>query len=440
MATQKTVAFHTLGCKLNYAETSSIKSQFESAGFLSVPYQETADIYILNTCSVTDFADKKCRNFVRKALKINPDAKMVVIGCYAQLKPEEISKIPGVDLVLGASEKFKVLNYIEGLSSISEKALVHQNDIHSLNDFTSAFSFGDRTRSFLKVQDGCDYKCSFCTIPLARGKSRSDTIENILDKAKTIASHGVKEIVLTGVNIGDFGKNESEDHPSSENFLKLIQALDKVEGIDRFRISSIEPNLCNDEIISFVKHSKRFVPHFHMPLQSGSDVILKQMRRRYKSALYASRVQKIKELMPHACIGVDVIVGFPGESDQLFQESYDFINALDISYLHVFTYSERDKTIAAEMKEAVPMNIRKARNAILQKLSSKKKKRFYEQFSGLENKVLFEKTKDETLMSGFTENYLKVSHPINLDYINTIQKVKLEKLNDEMQFEIKLLS
>lgn len=440
MATQKTVAFHTLGCKLNYAETSSIKSQFESAGFLSVPYQETADIYILNTCSVTDFADKKCRNFVRKALKTNPDAKMVVIGCYAQLKPEEISKIPGVDLVLGASEKFKVLNYIEGLSSISEKALVHQNDIHSLNDFTSAFSFGDRTRSFLKVQDGCDYKCSFCTIPLARGKSRSDRIENIVEKAKTIASHGVKEIVLTGVNIGDFGKNEAEDHPSKENFLKLIQALDEIDGIDRFRISSIEPNLCNDEIIDFVKHSKSFVPHFHMPLQSGSDIILKQMRRRYKSDLYASRVQKIKELMPHACIGVDVIVGFPGESDQLFQESYDFINALDISYLHVFTYSERDKTIAAEMDEAVPMNIRKARNAILQKLSIKKKKRFYEQFAGLENKVLFEKTKDENLMSGFTENYLKVSHPINQDYINTIQKVKLEKLNNEMQFEITLLS
>ncbi len=440
MATQKTVAFHTLGCKLNYAETSSIKSQFESAGFLSVPYQENADIYVLNTCSVTDFADKKCRNFVRKALKINPDAKMVVIGCYAQLKPEEISKIPGVDLVLGASEKFKVLNYIEGLSSVSEKALVHQNDIKSLNDFTSAFSFGDRTRSFLKVQDGCDYKCSFCTIPLARGKSRSDSIKNILEKAKTIASHGVKEIVLTGVNIGDFGKNESENHPASENFLQLIEALDDVEGIDRFRISSIEPNLCNDEIIAFVKQSKRFVPHFHMPLQSGSDVVLKQMRRRYKRDLYASRVQKIKELMPHACIGVDVIVGFPGESDQLFQESYDFINSLDISYLHVFTYSERDKTIAAEMEEAVPMNIRKSRNAILQKLSSKKKKQFYEQFSGLENNVLFEKTKDENLMSGFTENYLKVTHPIKQQYINTIQKVQLEKLNDEMQFEIKLLS
>ena len=440
MATQKTVAFHTLGCKLNYAETSSIKSQFESAGFLSVPYQENADIYVLNTCSVTDFADKKCRNFVRKALKINPDAKMVVIGCYAQLKPEEISKIPGVDLVLGASEKFKVLNYIEGLSSVSEKALVHQNDIKSLNDFTSAFSFGDRTRSFLKVQDGCDYKCSFCTIPLARGKSRSDSIKNILEKAKTIASHGVKEIVLTGVNIGDFGKNESENHPASENFLQLIEALDDVEGIDRFRISSIEPNLCNDEIIAFVKQSKRFVPHFHMPLQSGSDVVLKQMRRRYKRDLYASRVQKIKELMPHACIGVDVIVGFPGESDQLFQESYDFINSLDISYLHVFTYSERDKTIATEMEEAVPMNIRKSRNAILQKLSSKKKKQFYEQFSGLENNVLFEKTKDENLMSGFTENYLKVTHPIKQQYINTIQKVQLEKLNDEMQFEIKLLS
>ena len=440
MATQKTVAFHTLGCKLNYAETSSIKAQFEGAGFLSVPYQNNADIYILNTCSVTDFADKKCRNFVRKALKINPEAKMVVIGCYAQLKPKEISKILGVDLVLGASEKFKVLSYIEGLSSVSEKALVHQNDIHTLNDFTSAFSFGDRTRSFLKVQDGCDYKCSFCTIPLARGKSRSDTIANIVEKAKTIASHGVKEIVLTGVNIGDFGKSENEDHPKSENFLKLIQALDKIEGIDRFRISSIEPNLCNDQIIQFVKDSKRFVPHFHMPLQSGSDIVLKQMRRRYKSELYASRVKKIKELMPHACIGVDVIVGFPGESDQLFQKSFDFINGLDISYLHVFTYSERDKTIAAEMKQAVPMNIRKGRNAILQQLSSKKKKQFYQQFSGKEHKVLFEKTKDENLMSGFTENYIKVTHPINQDFINTIQKVQLENLNEEMQFEIKVIA
>lgn len=439
MATQKTVAFHTLGCKLNYAETSSIKSQFEDAGFLSVPYQNSADIYILNTCSVTDFADKKCRNFVRKALKINPDAKMVVIGCYAQLKPEEISKIAGVDLVLGASEKFKVLNYIEGLSSISEKALIHQKDIQSLNDFTAAFSFGDRTRSFLKVQDGCDYKCSFCTIPLARGKSRSDTIKNIVEKAQKIASQGIKEIVLTGVNIGDFGKNEDPSHPESENFLKLIHALDEVNEIDRFRISSIEPNLCSDEIIEFVAQSNRFVPHFHMPLQSGSDNVLKQMRRRYKSDLYASRVNKIKELMPHACIGVDVIVGFPGENDQLFQESYDFIHSLDISYLHVFTYSERDKTFAAEMKESIPMNIRKSRNAILQNLSGKKKKEFYEKFLGMKNKVLFEKTKDETLMSGFTDNYLKVIHPYNETYINTIKEVKLEKLNDEMQFEIKLI-
>ncbi|MEM1121489.1 MAG: tRNA (N(6)-L-threonylcarbamoyladenosine(37)-C(2))-methylthiotransferase MtaB, partial [Bacteroidota bacterium] len=343
MATPKTVAFHTLGCKLNYSETSAIARQFEGAGYTAVKFQEGANIYVINTCSVTDFADRKCRKIVRQALRHSPDAYVVVTGCYAQLKPQEISEIPGVDLVLGASEKFKILHYVDDISKAPGKGMVSAGEIKEANTFKDAFSFGDRTRSFLKVQDGCDYKCTFCTIPLARGKSRSDEVASVVENAQKIAAMGVREIVLTGVNIGDFGNGTSViegERPKKEAlFIDLIKALDEVAGIDRFRISSIEPNLCTDEIIEFVAQSKRFVPHFHIPLQSGNNKQLRQMRRRYKRELYADRVAKIKQLMPHCCIGVDVIVGFPGETDEDFKETYNFINNLDISYLHVFTYS-----------------------------------------------------------------------------------------------------
>jgi len=381
--TPNTVAFYTLGCKLNYSETSSIGRLFEDAGYQEVDFRDGADIYVINTCSVTDFADKKCRNIVRRALKFSPDAKVVVVGCYAQLKPQEISEIPGVDLVLGAAEKFRILEYIDNVSKAPDKGMVRAGEIREVKDFVNAFSFGDRTRSFLKVQDGCDYKCSFCTIPLARGKSRSDTVENVVANACKIAEMGVKEIVLTGVNIGDFGNGteiiEGVKPKKEAMFIDLIRELDKVEGISRFRISSIEPNLCTDEIIEFVAQSERFVPHFHMPLQSGNNKQLKQMRRRYKRELYAERVAKIKSLMPHCCIGVDVIVGFPGETEEDFLETYRFINELDISYLHVFTYSERPNTPAAEMAEAVPMEERRRRNKMLNVLSEKKRRYFYEQ-------------------------------------------------------------
>ncbi len=440
MATPQKVAFHTLGCKLNFSETSTIRRQFEDAGYGVVPFEEGADIYVLNTCSVTDFADKKCRYEVRRAQKYSPDAKIVVIGCYAQLKPKEISEIPGVDLVLGAAEKFNILNYIDEIS-VANKGMIKSTEIHQVNQFIGSYSFGDRTRSFLKVQDGCDYKCSFCTIPQARGKSRSDTVENALKNAQNIAQMGVKEIVLTGVNLGDFG-NGTEiiegNLPKKEAlFIDLIKELDNVEGIDRFRISSIEPNLLTEEIIDFVATSKRFVPHFHVPLQSGSNKTLKAMRRRYQRELYAARVESIRRVMPHCCIGVDVIVGFPGEKDEDFMDIYKFLQELDISYLHVFTYSERANTPAAEMAEAVPMEIRRQRNEMLRILSQKKQRAFYEQFKNEIHEVLFEHHPNEKLMSGFTKNYIKIVAEKNEQLINTIGRVKLNEINnDEMAYTI----
>jgi len=424
MATPHTVAFHTLGCKLNYSETSSIKRMFEEHGYTAVPLENAADIYVINTCSVTDFADKKCRAFVRKVLKTAPQAKVVVIGCYAQLKPQEISEIPGVDLVLGATEKFNILNYIDELSVNPEKGIIKAGELNTLDHFQGAFSFGDRTRSFLKVQDGCDYKCSFCTIPKARGKSRSSSPLLVLENAKEIVAMGVKEIVLTGVNIGDYKYEDKQ-------FLDVLKELDALEGLERIRISSIEPNLCSDEIIEFVSKSQRVVPHFHMPLQSGSDKILKQMRRRYKSNLYIERVKEIKRRMPHCCIGVDVIVGFPGESDQDFMETFHFLEDLDITYLHVFTYSERDNTLAAEMEDSVPMETRRQRNAILRQLSEKKKRIFYDNYLAQSRKVLFEQSKIEGRMTGFTDNYIKISMPLDENKLNTIEEVSLKSINSD---------
>ncbi len=424
MATPQTVAFHTLGCKLNFSETSSIKRSFESHGFTANKFEDGADIYVINTCSVTDFADRKCRKLVRDVQKISPQAKIVMIGCYAQLKPEEISNIEGVDLVLGAAEKFNVVNYIDSLSKAPGQGMVRADSIIEVNSFESAFSFGDRTRSFLKVQDGCDYKCTFCTIPQARGKSRSDNVANVVANAQKIAALGIKEIVLTGVNIGDFGISDNEKR-KDQNFLDLIRALDKVEGVDRFRISSIEPNLCSNEIIDLVSKSKRFVPHFHMPLQSGSDEILKMMKRRYNSSLYQDRVAFIKSLMPHCCIGVDVIVGFPGETEEHFNETYNFLIELDISYLHVFTYSERANTPAAEMENSVPIQVRRERNEKLRILSQKKRRAFYNKHVGEIRPVLFESSKKEGRMNGFTDNYIKVEAPLQSGLINTIQKFEL---------------
>ena len=413
--TPKSVAFHTLGCKLNYSETSSIQRLFEDNGFLVNEFDAGADVYVINTCSVTDFADQKCRQIVRRALRHTPQSFVVVVGCYAQLKPQEIAEIPGVDLVLGAGEKFKILDYIDSLTKSQGKGMVSAGEIREVNTFHNAFSFGDRTRSFLKVQDGCDYKCSFCTIPLARGKSRSDTVENAVANAKRIAEMGVKEIVLTGVNIGDFGNGtdviEGTKQKKEALFIDLIKELDKVEGIERFRISSIEPNLLTDEIIAFVADSQRFMPHFHIPLQSGNNKQLQLMRRRYKRELYASRVETIKSLMPHACIGVDVIVGFPDETDADFLETYHFINSLDVSYLHVFTYSERPNTLAAEMNHVVPMYKRRERNEMLRILSEKKRRAFYQQFIGQTREVLFEKHKNPHLLTGFTDNYIKIELP-----------------------------
>jgi len=413
MATPRTVSFHTLGCKLNFSETSSIKRQFEESGYTSVDFEAGADIYVINTCSVTDFADKKCRYEVRRALKYSPDAKVIVIGCYAQLKPDEISNIEGVDLVLGAAEKFNILSYIDDISVAPGKGMVKAGEVSGANTFIDSFSFGDRTRSFLKVQDGCNYKCTFCTIPQARGKSRSDTIENVVKNAEKIAALGVKEIVLTGVNIGDFGNGteviEGVRPKKEALFIDLIKALDEVEGIDRFRISSIEPNLCTDEVIEFVAGSKRFVPHFHMPLQSGSDKILRLMSRRYKSDLYRSRVKKIKSIIPHCCIGVDVIVGFPGESEDDFMDTYHFLNELDVSYFHVFTYSERANTPANSMSGTVDMGVRKQRNKMLRILSDKKRHAFYQRYEGTSRTVLLEHSKEEGMLNGFTDNYIKVS-------------------------------
>lgn len=389
MKIARTVAFYTLGCKLNFSETSTIGRQLKEAGYQKQQFTEGADIFVINTCSVTENADKECRKIVRDALKVSPDAFIVIIGCFAQLKPNEIAAIEGVDLVLGASEKFNLVQYLDTIKK-REFAAVHACEIEDANFFVDAWSFGDRTRAFLKVQDGCDYTCAFCTIPLARGKSRSDTILNVTKNAQQLATAGTKEIVLTGVNIGDFGKGSIGGKSKAENFLELIHALDEVQGIERIRISSIEPNLLTDEIIDFVTHSKRFVPHFHIPLQSGSDKILKSMRRRYLRELYEKRVAKIKSSMPHGCIGVDVIVGFPGETEKDFLETYDFLNQLDISYLHVFTYSERLNTDAVEMEGTVPIQERKRRNKMLRILSEKKLRHFYAQHEGTNRPVLFE--------------------------------------------------
>jgi threonylcarbamoyladenosine tRNA methylthiotransferase MtaB len=414
----QTVAFQTLGCKLNFSETSAIGRQFTNSGFFKVNFEDAADVYVINTCSVTEEANKKCRYAVRNALSRNPAAYIVVMGCYAQLKPKEIAEIQGVDLVVGAADKFRVLELIGDMKK-TENPCVYNSDIKDVNIFKDAFSIADRTRSYLKIQDGCDYKCTFCTIPLARGKSRSDSLENILENARKIVASGVKEIILAGVNIGDYGK----DQPTT--FFELVQALDEVEGIERIRISSIEPNLLTDEIIEFVAKSKRFMPHFHIPLQSGNNEILAKMRRRYRRELYVEKVEKIKSVMPHACIGVDVIVGFPQESDAHFEDTYLFLNELDISYLHVFTYSERENTPANEMDGVVPKNIRNERNKRLRMLSDKKKHFFYSQFVQQTRPVLFESDQEQGQISGFTDNYIKVSRPYNEEYVNKILPVEL---------------
>ncbi len=420
----KKVAFYTLGCKLNFSETSTISRLFEDAGVAKVEFEEKPDIYIINTCSVTENADKKCKQLVKKALKINPEAFIAIIGCFAQLKPIEIGKIPGVDLVLGANEKFNILEHLEKIEQKNEVATVDFENIKNTKEFVPAFSYGDRTRSFLKVQDGCDYFCTFCTIPLARGKSRNATIASTLIEAKKIAELEIKEVVLTGVNIGDFGQG------SDENFLGLVKELDKVEGIDRFRISSIEPNLLSNEIIDFtLNDSKRFVPHFHIPLQSGSNRVLQTMRRKYLRELYAERVKQIKSLREDCCIGVDVIVGFPGETDEEFMETIDFLKDIDISYLHVFTYSERVNTTAAKLGESVPMEVRRERSKMLHILSDKKKRAFYEQNTNTTRTVLFENEEDNGMMTGFTENYVKVKTPYNETLANTFQKVKLTEID-----------
>lgn len=426
------VAFYTLGCKLNFSETSSISRLFEQKGYRKVEFEEQPDIYIINTCSVTENADKKCRKIVREAQKINKDAFVAIVGCYAQLKPREIAEIPGVDAVLGAAEKFRLIELLDGFVK-TPQAQVHASEISEANTFNNAFSYGDRTRTFLKVQDGCNYNCAFCTIPLARGKSRSDSIANIISSAREIAATDVKEVVITGVNIGDFGIQEGR---RQERFADLVKELDQVEGIERFRISSIEPNLLSNDIISYVADSRRFVPHFHVPLQSGSNKILKSMRRRYERELYAERVAHIKARMPYACIGVDVIVGFPGETEEDFLETYHFLNELDISYLHVFTYSERANTPATEMEGVVPMKERSRRSKMLRSLSEKKKRYFYEQNIGKEATVLFEDDVQDGQMHGFTENYVRVTAKYDPILINELKKVQLTGLNASGLMEV----
>jgi len=428
MTPNKTVAFHTLGCKLNFAETSSIARQFVQSGYEKVTFENAADVYVINTCSVTENADKECRQIVKKAKKTNPFSKVVIVGCYAQLQPENIAKMEGVDMVCGASDKFKVVEHLENLGN-PEETVIHAEAIDKIDFYTEAYSFGDRTRTFLKVQDGCDYTCAFCTIPLARGMSRSGNIESVVKQVEEIAKTDVKEIVLTGVNIGDFGKGPEGGRRPDEQFIDLIKALDEVEGIERFRISSIEPNLLTDEIIEFVAQSKYFMPHFHIPLQSGSNKILKSMRRRYLRELYSERVSKIKQLMPHCCIGVDVIVGFPGETEEDFLETYRFINELDIAYLHVFTYSERPNTAAIEMDSIVPVAERKRRNSMLRILSEKKKRFFYEQYQNTNRPVLFESDKSGDFMHGFTDNYIKVKTTYDASLSNRIVNVNLSKVD-----------
>ncbi|APS39934.1 tRNA (N(6)-L-threonylcarbamoyladenosine(37)-C(2))-methylthiotransferase MtaB [Salegentibacter sp. T436] len=426
----KKVAFYTLGCKLNFSETSTIARSFKDEGFKRVEFTEEADIYVINTCSVTENADKRFKTIVKQAQKVNEDAFVIAVGCYAQLKPEELADVDGVDLVLGATEKFKITDYLNDLSK-NDLGEVHSCEIDEADFYVGAYSIGDRTRAFLKVQDGCDYKCTYCTIPLARGISRSDKLENVLTNAAEISAKGIKEIVLTGVNIGDYGKGEFGNKKHEHTFLDLVKALDEVDGIERLRISSIEPNLLKNETIDFVADSNTFVPHFHIPLQSGSDDLLKLMKRRYMSSLYSDRVAQIKRVMPNACIGVDVIVGFPGETEKRFLETYNYLNELDISYLHVFTYSERDNTPAAEMEGVVPTKVRKKRSKMLRGLSAKKRRAFYESQLGNTSTVLFEGENKEGYIHGFTENYVKVKAPWDPALVNTLHQIELTSIDED---------
>ena len=439
MENRKKVAFYTLGCKLNFSETSTIARNFQDEGFERVDFEEVADMYVINTCSVTENADKQFKQVVRNAMKLNDKAFVAAIGCYAQLKPEELANVDGVDLVLGATEKFKITDYINDLSK-NDFGEVHSCEIAEADFYVGSYSIGDRTRAFLKVQDGCDYKCTYCTIPLARGISRSDELENVLKNAKEISKQGIKEIVLTGVNIGDYGKGEFGNKKHEHTFLELVQELDKVEGIERLRISSIEPNLLKNETIEFVSKSRTFVPHFHIPLQSGSNEILKLMKRRYQREIYTERVNKIREVMPDACIGVDVIVGFPGETDEHFLETYHFLNDLDISYLHVFTYSERDNTEAAEMQGVIPANVRAKRSKMLRSLSVKKRRAFYESQIGTNRTVLFESENKEGYIHGFTENYVRVKTPWNPELANTLQEINLTKIDEDGSVRMEFVS
>lgn len=424
----KKVAFHTLGCKLNFAETSTIARDLVSQGFEKVGFDQAADLYVINTCSVTENADKGCRQAVRMAQRSNPEGHVAVVGCYAQLQPDTIAGIPGVDLVLGATEKFNLARYVDDLSK-EAFGKVHSCEIDQADFYVGSYAIGDRTRAFLKVQDGCDYKCTYCTIPLARGISRSDTLENVLKNAREISERGIREIVLTGVNIGDYGKGEFGNKRHEHTFLDLVKALEAVPGIERLRISSIEPNLLRNETIDFVAASRHFVPHFHIPLQSGSDAMLKRMRRRYMTDLYRDRVARIRQAMPDACIGVDVIVGFPGETEAHFMETYEFLHALDISYLHVFTYSERPNTPAAAMDGAVDMAVRKKRSKMLRSLSAKKRRAFYQSQLGTARTVLFEGENKKGYIHGFTENYVKVRAPWDPEKVNTLQEVRLSRID-----------
>lgn len=419
MISNKSVAFHTLGCKLNYSETSTLSRMLEADGFVKKEFEDAADVYVINTCSVTENADKECRQLVRRIQRRAPEAMVVITGCYAQLKPQEIAEIEGVDLVLGAAEKFNITRHLQDLTK-GNTTKIHSCEIEEVEGFNSSYSLNDRTRTFLKVQDGCDYNCAFCTIPLARGHSRSDSIDGVLANIKELASTGTREIVLTGINLGDFGKGTNGGKKREESFYELVQALDETEGIDRFRISSIEPNLLSNEIIEFVAQSKKFMPHFHIPLQSGSNKILGLMRRRYQRELYADRIATIKQLMPHCAIGVDVIVGFPTESDEDFKDTFNFLHDIDISYLHVFTYSERDNTLAIDMKPIVPMHTRHERNKALRNLSYQKLQYFTSQHAGDKRKVLFESAEKNGMMEGYTDNYIKVQTPFRKEWVNQL--------------------
>lgn len=435
---QKTAAFYTLGCKLNFSETSTIARNLNNGGYATVDFDQKADVYVINTCSVTQNADNECKKIVRKAQKANPNGFIIIVGCYAQLKPQEIAEIPGVDLVLGAREKFNIVHFLDTLNK-AEKTQIHSCEIEETDFFESAYSIGDRTRAFLKVQDGCDYKCTYCTIPLARGISRSDSVENIIQKAREISDQGIQEIVLTGVNIGDYGKGEFGNKKHENTFMELCQRLDTETNVHRLRISSIEPNLLKNELIEFTAQSKRFVPHFHIPLQSGSDLLLNKMKRRYLTGLYTERVNKIREVMPHACIGVDVIVGFPGETETEFLKTYDYLNNLDISYLHVFTYSERENTEAIDYDGVVPIHIRKKRNKMLRILSEKKRMAFYQSQLGTTRKVVWEEENRNGMMYGYTENYIRVQTIFDESLINQLMDVELVMLNPEGIVEVQIL-